>query len=145
MAAGNCVFCEIIQGRAPASIVYADERVIAFMDIHPMNTRHLLVVPKAHAFHLADLDAHTGSNKFRVGRELAGALRASGVPCQGVNLFFADGEAAGQRIDHVHLHVIPRFRGDGFGFCFGPDYDLFPQRDSLDRSATAIRSALDET
>jgi histidine triad (HIT) family protein len=138
----DCVFCDIIQGKAPASTVYADEQVIAFMDIQPVNVGHLLVVPKAHASHLADLDAQTCGHMFRVGQQLAGALRASGVPCEGVNLFLADGQAAGQDVSHVHLHVIPRFLGDGFGFHFGPDYGQVLARGSLDQTAAAIRSGL---
>jgi histidine triad (HIT) family protein len=61
-----------------------------------------------------------------------------------VNLFVADGEAAGQEVFHVHLHIIPRFRGDGFGFRFGPDYYRLPDRGTLDRLAAGIRSALQE-
>lgn len=142
MVVAACAFCDIVQGRAPASTVYADEQVLAFMDIQPVNAGHLLVVPKAHASHLADLDAQTGGHMFRIGRELAGALRVSGIPCEGVNLFLADGQAAGQEVYHVHLHVIPRFLGDGFGFHFGPGYGQVPARDNLDQTAAAIRSAL---
>ncbi len=138
-----CVFCEIVQGKAPASLVYADDRVAAFMDIQPVNDGHLLVVPRVHAAHLADLAPDTGGHMFRVGRELAAALRASGVRCEGVNLFLADGEAAGQEVSHVHLHVIPRFLGDGFGFRFGPDYELVPGRQTLDQTAAAICRALE--
>lgn len=143
MPAAFCIFCNIVQGNAPASFVYADNRVAAFMDIQPVNAGHLLVIPRAHASHLADLDPDTGGHMFRVGRDLAGALGASGVRCEGVNLFLADGEAAGQEVCHVHLHVIPRFRGDGFGFRFGPDYGFVPERDNLDQTAAAIRKALE--
>ena len=143
MTRGVCIFCEIVRGKAPASLLYSDDWVVAFMDIRPVNPGHLLVVPRVHAPHLADLDPDTGGHMFRIGRELAGALRASGVRCEGVNLFLADGEAAGQEVCHVHLHVIPRFRGDGFGFRFGPDYDLVPARETLDQTAAAIRKELE--
>ncbi len=143
MTRGVCIFCEIVRGKAPASLLYSDDWVVAFMDIRPVNPGHLLVVPRMHARHLADLDPDTGGHMFRIGRELAGALRASGVRCEGVNLFLADGEAAGQDVCHVHLHIIPRFRGDGFGFRFGPEYDLVPVRETLDQTATAIRKALE--
>jgi histidine triad (HIT) family protein len=70
------------------------------------------------------------------------ALYASGLRCEGVNLFLADGEAAGQEVFHVHLHVIPRFEGDGFGLTFGPDYADGSDRERLERTAERIRDAL---
>jgi diadenosine tetraphosphate (Ap4A) HIT family hydrolase len=88
------------------------------------------------------MDPETGGRLFRVGQELAQALRASGIRCEGVNLFLADGVAAGQEVFHVHLHVIPRYMGDGFGFRFGPDYSRLPARSQLDQAAAAIRRCL---
>jgi histidine triad (HIT) family protein len=137
------VFCDIIQGKAPASVAYADKRVMAFMDIRPVNAGHLLVVPRSHACFLADLDGEVGGHLFQIGMRLAGAVRESGVRCDGVNLFLADGKAAGQEVFHIHLHVIPRFRGDGFGFRFSSDYGRLPERDTLDRLAMAVRQALE--
>jgi histidine triad (HIT) family protein len=61
-----------------------------------------------------------------------------------VNLFLADGEAAGQEVFHVHLHVIPRFHGDGFGFRFDPNYFRLPDRASLDKVAVQVRLALED-
>lgn len=142
MTAAECVFCDIVRGEAPASVVYADDRVVAFMDIQPVNPGHLLVVPRAHATYLADLEAETGGHLFQVGIKLAAAVRRSGVRCAGVDLFLADGEAAGQEVFHVHLHVIPRFGGDGFGFHFGPDYFRRPERATLDALAETIRAEI---
>jgi len=137
----DCVFCEILAGEEPASFLYRDDRCSAFMDIQPVNPGHLLVIPNRHARYLADLDEETGAQLFRVGQRLAGALRKSGVRCQGVNLFLADGEAAGQEVFHVHLHVIPRHEGDGFGLRFSPLYYQLPPRSELDRLAEQIRSS----
>jgi histidine triad (HIT) family protein len=128
---------------APASIVYADEQVVAFMDMRPVNTGHLLVVPRIHAAGLAELDRETGGYIFQVGMKLAEAVRRSGIQCEGVNLYVADGQAAGQQVLHVHLHVVPRFRGDGFGFRVGPDNFRFPDRATLDQVAASIRQALE--
>jgi histidine triad (HIT) family protein len=122
-------------------MVYADERAVAFMDIQPVTPGHLLVVPRAHVAYLAELDPETGGHLFQVGMELAAAVRRSHIRSEGVNLFLADGEAAGQEVFHVHLHVIPRFAGDGFGFRFGPGYHRLPDRASLDDVAEAIRLA----
>jgi histidine triad (HIT) family protein len=137
------MFCDIVRGKAPASVVYADDQIVAFMDIQPVNPGHLLVVPRIHAAYLADLDEGTGGHMFQVAMILADAVRRSGVPSEGVNLFLADGRAAGQEVFHVHLHVIPRFEGDGFAFRFGPDYFRRPGRAALDEIAAGIRRALE--
>ena len=113
------------------------------MDIRPVNPGHLLVIPIEHRAHLADIDAETAGHLMRVGHRLAAAVRTSGVRCDGVNLFLADGKAAMQEVFHVHLHVIPRFAGDGFGLRFGPDYDKLPPRAELDRIGDSIRKTLD--
>lgn len=91
-----CVFCEIVAGRAPASIVYEDDLCLAIMTIGPVNPGHLLVLPRAHAPSLADLDEATGGHLFAVAMRMAAAIRASGLRCEGINLFLADGEAAFQ-------------------------------------------------
>lgn len=138
----QCIFCEILAGRAEASLVYRDELCTAFMDIMPVNPGHLLVVPARHAVFLAELPEEEAGHLFVVGQRLAEALRSSGLRCEGVNLFLADGEAAGQEVFHVHLHVIPRFQGDGFGFKFGPNYPAHPARSELDQNALRIREVL---
>jgi histidine triad (HIT) family protein len=143
MTEPGCIFCDIIQGNAQASIVYADQQVLAFMDIQPVNPGHLLIVPLAHAEHLSALDAETGGRLFQAGMKMAAAVRRSGVRCEGVNLHLADGRAAGQEVFHVHLHVIPRFLGDNFGLRFGPEYYDLPDRSTLDRTATDIRLVLE--
>jgi len=143
VAGTSCVFCQIVRGEAPASIVWADDDLLAFMDIQPVNAGHLLVVPRAHVACLADLEEDIGGRIFQAGMKLAAAVRQAGVRCEGVNLFLADGEAAGQEVFHVHLHVLPRFHGDGFGFRFGPDYGMLPERATLEEVATGIRQALE--
>jgi histidine triad (HIT) family protein len=144
MSVVPCTFCDIVTGQAPASLVHSDDAVLAFMDIQPVNPGHLLVIPRHHAASLSELDPQTGERIFRVGMELAAAVRASEVACEGVNLFLADGEAAGQEVFHVHLHVIPRFRGDGFGFRFGPEYFDLPDRSTLDAVGASIKQALEK-
>lgn len=135
----DCIFCQIIRGVETASIVYSDEKVLAFMDITPVNLGHLLVIPKAHAAQLSELDPKIGGHMFKVAMRIAEALRRSGIKCEGVNLFLADGEAAFQDVFHVHLHVIPRFRGDGFGLKLGPKYGIRPDRKELDEVAEKIK------
>jgi len=138
----DCLFCDILAGDLPGTFVYRDDRVFALMDIQPVNPGHLMVVPNAHAAFLADLDPETGGHMFRIAQQMARALRDSGLPCEGVNMFLADGEAAMQEIFHVHLHVFPRTAGDGFGLTFGPNYMTKPPREQLEEAAAKIRAAL---
>jgi histidine triad (HIT) family protein len=136
---GNCTFCEIIADRLPVSPVYQDEVCFVFMDIRPVNSGHVLVIPKQHVASLAELDEHTGGHLFAIGQRVAAALRRSGIRCEGINFFLADGEPAGQEIFHVHLHIFPRYEGDGFGLKFGPHYNKRPSRGELDAAAERIR------
>lgn len=135
-AGASCTFCEIAAGRLPSSQLYADDDVLAFLDIRPVTTGHLLVIPRAHAANLAELDPRAGARMFVVAQGLAAALRRSGVRCEGVNMYLADGVAAGQEVFHAHLHVLPRFAGDGFRLTveFG-----HPDRSALDATAALIR------
>lgn len=135
----GCLLCAIIDGREPGSFAYQDDDVVAIMDLRPVTPGHLMVVPRRHAPGLADLDDAAGVAVWRVANRLAAALRASGLRCEGVNLFLADGEAAFQEVFHVHLHVIPRFPGDGFQLS--ADWGL-ADRAAMDANADAVRTAL---
>ena len=139
----KCVFCEIVHGKSEGTFVYCDENISVFMDTTPINTGHLLVVPNMHAAHLADLYPEIGAQMFRIAQKMAVALRKSGLRCEGINLFLADGEAAMQDVFHVHLHVIPRFRGDGFGLTLPEDYFTRPQRSELEKAAQSIRKEIE--
>jgi|SRR6185369_8597250 len=136
----DCIFCRILKGELEASFVYRDDICSAFMDIQPINAGHLLVIPNRHAPSLADLDAEEGAQIFRVAQRLSAALRKSGVKCEGINFLLADGEAAMQEVFHVHLHIIPRFTGDGFELKFPPAYFQKPERGELNEAAERIRN-----
>lgn len=140
----DCIFCQIMEGRAATSTVYEDDICLAFMDIQPVNPGHVLVVPKVHFKDLADLPPHIGAHLFQVAQRIALSLSKTEVKGEGMDLFLAHGEAAGQEIFHVHLHVIPRFTGDGFGFRFGPNYTDLPERQELEAIAVQIRQQLDD-
>jgi histidine triad (HIT) family protein len=139
-----CAFCQILHGEAPASLVYSDDKVAAFMDTQPVNPGHVLVAPRVHATLLNDLDEEIGAQMFRLGMRLSKAVRKTGLQCEGVNLHLADGQVAGQEIPHVHLHVIPRFKGDGFGLKFGIGQRVKISRVVLNEVAGRIRDALEE-
>ena len=138
----TCVFCELVARTRPISVIGETADVLAFMDIQPVNPGHALVIPKRHAPYLADLDPALAGQILAMGMRVAEALRRCGVRCEGVNLFLADGEAAGQEIFHAHIHVFPRFAGDGFGLKFSPNYFALPSRADLDDIAKNIRSAM---
>ena len=135
-----CIFCAIVAGEAPASIVYRDDSVMAFMDIRPVNAGHVLVTPLKHEMSVLSLGDDTASHLFTVGRRVAAALKDAGVRLEGFNLFLADGAVAGQTVFHVHLHVLPRFVGDGLGFRRAAEMNAPPQSE-LDETAGRIRHA----
>lgn len=138
----NCIFCKIINGEMPASIAYEDEICLAFMDVQPVTPGHVLVVPRKHASGLGDLPPEIGGHLFQVGQQIAAGLRKSQAQCEGLNFFLADGAVAFQTVFHVHLHVIPRFKEDGFRLVFGPNYKKLPERSELDRLAIDLKLAL---
>lgn len=116
----NNIFAKILRGEIPCHKIYEDETCLAFMDIFPVNPGHFLVIPKQEALSMADLDEKTAGHLMAIGQRLSLALRKSGIPCEGVNFWVSDGAVAGQEVFHVHLHVIPRFKDDGFGWKIGP-------------------------
>jgi histidine triad (HIT) family protein len=140
----RCIFCEIAARRAPASVVYEDDETLAFMDIHPVNPGHLLVIPKAHYRNIFDCPAELAGKLFAVGAKLAGPLRAT-THSEGMNLMMANEPVAGQDVFHIHLHLLPRQAGDGFGFRLPPGGFRNPTRASLDDLAAAIKAHLPES
>ena len=138
----DCVICKLLSGELEVSMVYQDPLCSALMDIQPITPGHMLVVPNKHSASLSELDAEVGAQIFRVGQRLAVALEEIGVKCECVNFFLANGEAAGQEVFHVHLHVFPRYSGDGFGLILPADYEERPKRSELDKVAARVRKAL---
>jgi histidine triad (HIT) family protein len=142
MNENDCVICKLVAGEIEVSVIHEDDLCVALMDIQPINPGHALVVPRRHASCLAELDSEDGAQIFRVAQRVAAALRECGVKCEGVNFFLADGEAAGQEVFHVHLHVFPRYAGDGFGLNLPPDYQQRPAREELNDIAHRLRLTL---
>lgn len=111
----SCIFCAIASGSAPASRVYADERCLAFMDIHPLSDGHVLVIPHQHAAQITELPSDLAEHLFAVAQRILQAQRSLGLGVQGSHILLNDGKAANQKVPHVHVHVIPRRRGDALG------------------------------
>jgi len=136
----DCIFCAIVKGEAPASFTHQDDSVVAFMDIQPITHGHMLVVPRAHAVLMQDVDETAAMRAFRVARHMA-ALARQTLGAAGANLLVMDGEAAFQDVPHFHIHVIPRYAGDGFGLTFPKSYETPPGRAELETVAAALRAA----
>jgi histidine triad (HIT) family protein len=139
----DCIICQLVNEEIEVTKVYEDDLVVAVMDIRPINPGHLFISPKKHVELVSELDAESGAHIFKIAMKLADTLRRSGLKCEGVNFLLADGEVAGQEIPHVHLHVIPRIRGDGFGLRFGKSYLELPERKELEQAANSIRIAIE--
>jgi histidine triad (HIT) family protein len=134
----GCVFCSIVHGAAPAERVYEDGSAVAIMDIHPATTGHVLIVPKAHSQDLWDIQRQAAEHLMAVTLQVAGMIRRSLHPA-GINLVHASGAAAWQTVFHFHLHLVPRYEGDGLVPPWSLDQ---PRADvaSLRATADAIRS-----
>ncbi len=108
----DCVFCKMVAGEIPAVKVYEDQAVLAFLDIGPVSDGHTLVIPKVHCGKVHEVDPEILANVWsRLGR-IAGAVAAA-MNADGYNVLCNNGRAAGQVVDHLHFHVIPRRMDDG--------------------------------
>lgn len=135
----DCVFCSIVRGKSPAAKVYEDDNILAFMDIKPITKGHVLIVTKRHAELLTELDDELVGQMFKIAKKIAISIKKSKLGCKGINYLLADGAEAGQEVFHAHLHVIPRYRSDGFWFHMPPKYENETSRDELERVAMKIR------
>lgn len=107
----NCIFCKIINGDIPSATVYEDENFKAIMDIFPAAKGHVLIMPKKHSANLMELDDESAGKILFVARKIAKALMEE-LKCDGINLLQNNGEAAGQTVNHFHIHLIPRYKDD---------------------------------
>jgi histidine triad (HIT) family protein len=136
----TCLLCDIVARRERSSIVAETDTILALCDIHPVNPGHVLVITKSHAKGLDDVDPAAGAEMFTVAQQVAKAIRRTDLRCEGIDLFLADGEAAFQEVFHIHLHVIPRYRGDNVRLESGQPTTPVAWVE-LDRIAAAIRNA----
>ena len=111
MGSPECIFCKIVAGEIPATIVDEDERTIAFMDISPATRGHALVIPRAHAADILSVESEDLLAVALASRRLAGRAKER-LHADGVNLLNSCGAAAWQTVFHFHVHVIPRYEGD---------------------------------
>jgi diadenosine tetraphosphate (Ap4A) HIT family hydrolase len=142
-ASVNCVFCGILAGDVPASFVYGDAFTSAFLDIRPVAKGHVLIVPRRHRLRLEDVDEREGVAMWNAARKIARVAQET-LHASGANLLLADGRSAGQEVDHLHLHVIPRYRVDDLVFNARAWAQPAPEREELTDTASVLAAALDE-
>ncbi|WP_407351129.1 HIT family protein [Luteimonas sp. R10] len=137
----ECVFCEIVRGNAPASVVYEDAMTMAFIGPRQFHAGHTLVIPRGHFRDVRDLDPETGA---AVMATVSRITRAVGLafPNQGLSLWHSIGEAAFQEVPHLHIHVHPRKLDDDFLRIY-PHAPALPDQDTRDRYAAQVRAHLD--
>ncbi|MFB6109150.1 MAG: HIT family protein [Haloplanus sp.] len=137
----DCIFCQILAGDVPSRTVYEDDAVFAFLDVNPLARGHTLVVPKAHHERLNDLSADAAADLFAATHDLTDRVERA-VDADATTVAVNNGTAAGQEVPHVHVHVVPRFEGDG-GKPIHAIVDSHPEMDDaeLDAVAEDIRSA----
>jgi histidine triad (HIT) family protein len=107
----GCIFCKIVRGEIPSSVVLETDDEVAFLDIRPVNKGHVLLVPKEHHANLAELPDELAAHAGMLLPRLCRAVQAA-TGSDGLNVIVNTGRAAGQTVDHVHWHVIPRFHND---------------------------------
>ena len=119
----QCIFCKIVAGEIPSTKVFEDGEVLSFMDINPVGRGHLLVIPKNHYSTVFDIPEGDLNAVFKTAQRIAQALKET-LEMPGLNLIQSNGRAASQVIDHFHLHLIPRWPGDGLSKSM--DWELKP-------------------
>jgi histidine triad (HIT) family protein len=127
----ECIFCKIVAKEIPATIVYEDDDVLVFMDIGPIIKGHALVISKAHYDPVTETPDDVLAKLHGVAKRIAQA-QMNGLGADGVNIIQNNGKAAGQEVPHIHVHVIPRFEGDGHHWNWNPKkYENFDEMAEL--------------
>ena len=121
MSVDDCIFCKMVAGQIPVTKIYEDQAVLAFLDIGPISDGHTLVIPKQHFEKLHECPAELLGQVFSRLGKIAGAIAAA-MNSEGYNLLCNNGRAAGQLVEHLHFHIIPRNTADGL-FNRWPSYE----------------------
>ena len=134
----SCIFCRIVQKQLPASSVYEDEKVMAFLDIRPLNEGHTLVIPKAHYENVFDVPRELNAYIHGVTKQIAIAVKKA-MNADGISIIQQNGKAANQDVPHLHVHVIPRYNGQKM-----PSFSETSEanREQLSQTAAKIRKQL---
>jgi histidine triad (HIT) family protein len=140
MTKKDCIFCKIVSGEIPSSVIFEDDICMAFMDVFPVSEGHCLLIPKDHFQNMLDVEPEVASHLAVRLRELTRRVHSLYGPTGVINAI-ANGEEAGQEIPHLHIHVIPRKAGDEFGFRFPEGYrDEMASRERLEKTAKKLNN-----
>jgi histidine triad (HIT) family protein len=138
MGVNDCLFCKMVAGQIPVTKIYEDDVVLSFLDIGPVSDGHALVIPVQHFEKLHDCPSELlGKVCARLGRIAAAVAKA--MNSDGYNVLCNNGRAAGQLIEHLHFHIIPRNSGDGV-FDHWPAYKY--EKGKIEKIAVKIRENL---
>lgn len=112
MKQDNCIFCKIIAGEIPSSTIYEDEKYKVILDVGPATRGHALILPKEHYANLYELPEETAAEVIKLAKKMMTRMTDK-LKCDGFNIIQNNGEAAGQTVNHFHMHLIPRYKNDG--------------------------------
>ena len=115
----NCIFCKIAAGEIPSATLYEDEDFRVILDLGPASKGHALILPKQHYANLYELPDELAEKVIRLAKKMVIAMTKA-LQCDGFNVVQNNGEAAGQTVFHFHMHLIPRYKGDGVGITWTP-------------------------
>lgn len=135
MVKEDCIFCKIANGEIPSKTIYEDEHFRVILDLGPATRGHALVLPKSHADNLYELPDETAALLLPTAKTVAVKLRDK-LQCDGLNLVQNNGETAGQTVMHFHLHMIPRYEGDGQKINWVPGKSSSEELDAVWRQIT---------
>ena len=122
MKKDDCIFCKIANGEIPSATLYEDENFRVILDLGPASKGHALILPKSHAANIYELSDEMAAKAMILAKKMATAMTAA-LKCDGFNIVQNNGEAAGQTVFHLHLHVIPRYKDDNIGITWTPGSD----------------------
>jgi len=133
----ECIFCKIINKEIGSEIIYEDEKAVGVLDIHPRSPGHVMVLPKFHAENILDLPDSEIEGVFSAVKKITGILKKTFNP-DGFTIGINHGKASGQAVDHLHIHIMPRWHGDGGGSIH--NVVSSPTEESLEETARKIRA-----
>lgn len=138
MKKDDCIFCKIAAGEIPSATVYEDDDFRAILDLGPAAKGHTLVIPKNHSDNLLSVEPDTAAKALKVISRTANAIKEA-LGCDGINVVQNNGEAAGQTVMHLHLHIIPRYKNDSVNIGWQP---MKPSNEELAATADLIKEKM---
>lgn len=130
MIKDDCIFCKIAKGDIPSATIYETSDFKVILDVAPANKGHALIITKEHFDNIFQMDAETAAKLFSLATVVARAIKDE-LKCDGLNVLQNNGEAAGQTVNHFHLHLIPRYENDGVNIGWTPKETVSEEQEAL--------------